>query len=284
MKLVVTKDAIREYIKEMITTPGVGWQTTGDLSTAPVGVSAIVDPSAALTNPDNPKFVPQNRKELQPAVSALIDDISDDDAANFYDKLKDSIEDLRNEDEDMIKKNKVEEVVRKTIRKMLSEMGPYRDTGMSYSGPMIGSGVKAGFEECEACEGEGILDDGTDCKACKGTGAIKSTGRKNKMMTDVGGASFDEIAKEMGYAGPPGARQAVDKALAKAQFTAAMDPDELQIVTLTAMSDYIDMLNKSGELTSADVQLMKDHPNIVGELDGFREFLDKYIKKSMKGA
>ena len=49
------------------------------------------------------------------------------------------------------------------------------------------------------------------------------------------------------------------------------------------MKDYIEYLKKSGELTSADVQLMQDHPNIVSGLDGFREFLDKYIKREMKG-
>ena len=103
------------------------------------------------------------------------------------------------------------------------------------------------------------------------------------MQTDVGGASFKQIAQEMGYASESGAKQAVEKAMTKVQFASSMDPDQLQIVVLTAMSDYIDFLNKSGELTPADVQLMKDHPNIVSELDGFREFLDKYMKRQMKG-
>jgi hypothetical protein len=102
------------------------------------------------------------------------------------------------------------------------------------------------------------------------------------MQTDVGGASFKQIAQELGYASESGAKQAAEKAMAKVKFAAGMDPDQLQIVVLTAMSDYIDFLNKSGELTPADVQLMKDHPNIVSELDGFREFLDKYVKREMK--
>jgi hypothetical protein len=106
--------------------------------------------------------------------------------------------------------------------------------------------------------------------------------RKNVMQTDVGGASFKQIAQELGYASESGAKQAAEKAMAKVKFAAGMDPDQLQIVVLTAMSDYIDFLNKSGELTPADVQLMKDHPNIVSELDGFREFLDKYVKREMK--
>jgi len=138
------------------------------------------------------------------------------------------------------------------------------------------------MEECEACEGEGILDDGTDCKACGGKGGIPTGSRKNTMMTDVGGSSFKEIAAEMGYASESGAKQAVEKALEKSRFVGAMDPDELQILALTAMNDYIDYLRKSGELTGADIELMKSHPTITAELDGFREFLDKYIKRQMK--
>jgi len=42
------------------------------------------------------------------------------------------------------------------------------------------------------------------------------------------------------------------------------------------------MLNKTGELTAADVQLMKDHPDIVRELDGFREYLHNTIRRAMK--
>ena len=61
-----------------------------------------------------------------------------------------------------------------------------------------------------------------------------------------------------------------------------MDPDDLQIVTLTAMNDYVEFLGSSGDLTPADVQLLKDHPGIVTELDGFRDYLRKYVNKEMR--
>jgi hypothetical protein len=283
MKIVVTKKAVREYIREMLETPGFGWETTGDTGNFPVEVSSVVDPSAPETDPGNPNFKPRNRMELRSVLATLVDEISDDDATNFYDTFR-GVVDKNKEEEDMKKDDKkVEEAVRLSIRKLLREMGPYRDTGMSYSGPMTGTAsAKEGFEECEACEGEGMLDDGTDCTVCKGKGMVPSKKRKNKMMTDVGGASFKEIAQEMGYASESGAKQAVEKALEKARFVMTAEPDEVQIITLTAMNDYINMLNKSGELTAADVQLMKDHPNIVAGLDGFREFLDKALKKAQK--
>lgn len=284
MKLFVNEKVVAGVVAEKVTTPSMGWQSAGELGTAPVSVSAVVDPSAAVTDPGNENFKPKNRAELKTALSAMVDGLSDDCASNIFDAMKDVIDDMAEEDKKMKDEKKVEETIRRAVRKMLREAaGAYKDTGMSYSGPMTGSGVRPGYEECEACEGEGIVAGGKDCKACKGTGAIKSTKRGYQMAdAESGEASFEEIAKELGYAGAPGARQAVQRALEKAKFTATMDPDELEILTLTAMNDYIQFLQKSGELTAADVQLMKDHPNIVSGLDGFREFLDGALKKARK--
>ena len=108
-------------------------------------------------------------------------------------------------------------------------------------------------------------------------------GRTRKNVTSKDGEAFAKMAAQLGYKDAPGARQAVQKALAKAQFMGSMDPDELEILVLNSMSSYIDKLNKTGELTPADVQLLRDHPDIVRELDGFRDYLDKDIRKARKG-
>lgn len=101
-------------------------------------------------------------------------------------------------------------------------------------------------------------------------------------MSDVGGASFEKIAQELEFS-VAGAKQAVDKALEKARYLAVdMDDDDLEILVLTGMNDYIQYLTKSGELSAADVQLMKDHPDVVRELDGFREFLHNHIRRARK--
>ena len=115
-------------------------------------------------------------------------------------------------------------------------------------------------------------------------------------------ASFEEIATELGFS-VAGAKQAVDKALLKAQWVAKLvdydNPhmsDDLDIIVLSAMSDYIKKLSKAAvpsdklsdpdnddePLTSADIQLMKDHPDIVEDMPGFREFLHTQIKKAMR--
>ena len=100
-------------------------------------------------------------------------------------------------------------------------------------------------------------------------------------MSDVGGKSFEDIANDLGFS-VAGAKQAVDKALDKARFLGDMDDEDLQILVLMAVNDYVKYLTKSGELSAADVQLMKDHPDIVRELDGFREFLHNYIRRARK--
>lgn len=281
MKVVVSRQALREYLREVMENPGFGWQATGDLSTSPVSVSAVVDPSAAATVPDDPKFRPQNRAELKAALSSMIDGISDDSAADVYLSMKDATEDAKDEEEAMKDdKKKVEEAVRAAVRKMLKEAGPYRDTGMSYSGPMIGSTAKPGFADCETCEGEGYLPDGNECEACRGTGEVKV--KKNVTMTDVGGATLPQIATAIGQKSHGKVQSMIDNALEKTRKIMAIDPDEFKVLTLTAMTEYIEALQKTGTLSAADVQLMSDHPNIVKELDGFREFLDKFLKKHWK--
>jgi hypothetical protein len=133
-------------------------------------------------------------------------------------------------------------------------------------------------------------------------------------MNDVSGASFETIAKELSSSlraeaeaelaaakasgdknamkaaqdkktgsSVAGAKRVADEALTKARFLAQLDDDDREIMVLTAMNDYIAMLRKSGELSAADVQLMKDHPNIVGDLDGFREFFHTVAKRAMRG-
>lgn len=112
----------------------------------------------------------------------------------------------------------------------------------------------------------------------------KKKHKKHNTMADVEGSSFEQIASELGFA-VSGAKQAVDKAMQKAQWLGAMHlerPDDIEITILTAMNDYVKFLAKTGELTPEDVQLLKDHPDIVRTLDGFREFLDKYVRRERK--
>lgn len=283
-KIVVSKDAVRQFIRETMMNPSVGWSSTTELSDSPATVSAVVDPSASLTDPGNPNYKPSNRKELRASLSSLVDDLSDDEAPDVFDTIKDALEKSKEED-DMKNDKKVEEAIRLAVRKMLSEaeLPPVKKIPMGvHGGEWMRAHEKRRKDLEKTLTGMNIDADAEEMTRADAPAAGRE--RKNVMQTDVGGASFKQIAQELGYASESGAKQAAEKAMAKVQFASSMDPDQLQIVVLTAMSDYIDFLNKSGELTPADVQLMKDHPNIVSELDGFREFLDKYIKREMKSS
>lgn len=246
------------------------------LDSQPIMPNAVVDPSASVTDPINPDFVPNDRQGLEVAFRQLTKDVPIDKVPSLYRALKDLIDDV-NEDaeEEFVDKtnkktvggekldDKVEETVRRQVRKMISEINPRFDS--SYSGIDYGLGSDD--------------DDDDDDLSSKPKRAFKTTAIGN--MNDVGGAEFDTIAKELGFS-VSGAKQAVDKALDKARWLAKVDPDERELIVLHAMNDYIALLQKTGELTDDDVKLMRAHPDVVRELDGFREFLHGKIKAARK--
>jgi len=204
----------------------------------------VVDPSAAVTDPlHSNTFTPQSKVELEVAFGNELKHVPVDLVPKIYDNLKSMIKNLTADQEEETMKDQNSKNIEETLRKRVRNM--LQEMGV-----------------------------GKSTKAYK-TSALGT-------MSDVEGASFEEIAKTLNFS-VAGAKQAVDKALEKARFIATqMEPEDLDILALSAMNDYIKMLNKSGELTSADVQLMKDHPDIVRELDGFREFLHNYIRKARK--
>lgn len=241
-KVIVTEAAVRAFVREAL--DGI------DI----VNVSDVVDPSAAVTNPMNPRYRPNSKVELGQALKAVADDIEEDQVPAVYDAVKVAISQDHDQEETgdvkMIKQDASqvdEQKVRAEVIRLIEA-----------------SARKADLADIVADEDE------ADAKV-----------RKANTVADVDGATFQEIATELGFA-VSGAKRAVDWALKKAHFVAFMDQDELEILTLTTMSEYIDYLVSSGDVTAADVQLMKDHPEIVRDLDGFREYLDKAIRKVRK--
>lgn len=276
----------------------------------PVRVNPVVDPSAAETDPSNSNFIPQNKTELLSALRLMCDVEDDANVPVVYITIKDALEKEQGEE---MKKNQSESTIRAAIRKMLSEISaaekrqmaadklwselPNVDPAKYPPVTKVPTGVssKAGtpaeqrakFEKNKAQLQKTFSTMKTSDLEDDSVGGVDDgpKGRKNVMMTDVGGSSFKEIAKELGFAAESGAKQAVEKALDKAKFVTKMDlfdPDTLEILVLQSMSDYIDVLSSSGELSPEEVKLLKDHPSLVRELDGFREFLDKDLRKAKK--
>lgn len=261
-----------------------------------VNVNPVVDPSAMLTDPNNLNYKPHSKQELQVALNTLISDLSDEEnISNIYDNIKNALE-VHDHDKEkkkqMEKKSKnVEETIRLVIRKMLNEVTIDDKNNSKF--PLVKK-IPAGVHGAEYLRNyeksksglrntfKGMRDDDDAADMIKSNMPAAGRDRKNTMMGDVTGSSFKEIAAELGFAAESGAKQAVDKALQKAQFVGKLDVNTLEILTLKSMNDYINKLSGSGELSAADVQLLKDHPDIVRELNGFREFLSTSLKHAAK--
>lgn len=273
-RILITESSLRELLREMMD------------SSSPVSVNPVVDPQAAETDPSNQNFSPDNKIELMSALRMLVNSVDDEQANDVYVAIKDAID----EKEDEMKKQNVEETIRTAIRKMLLEANDDDDSGLppvkKIPAGVHGSEFMQKFEKSKkGLQRTFASMRDEDEEYVPADQPAAGRGRKNVMMSDVSGASFKDIAKEMGFAAESGAKQAVEKALAKAKFVMKMDlmdPEELEIVVLQSMKDYIDVLQNTGELDSSEVKLLKDNPGIVRELDGFREFLDKSLRKVRK--
>jgi hypothetical protein len=87
---------------------------------APIDPSAVVDPSASMSDPDNDNFVPASKDELKIAVQAMLSDIDDLEIPVTYKLMKNTIKKMR-EDQNMKKMNTVDEtLIRRMIRKVLN--------------------------------------------------------------------------------------------------------------------------------------------------------------------
>lgn len=91
------------------------------------------------------------------------------------------------------------------------------------------------------------------------------------------------IASEMGIS-TSGATRLKTTGLAKLAHMAKMDHEDVLDYMFDKVNDYVKYLDRSGELTPEEVSTLKRHPDIVIDLDGFREFLHKYIRKDVKAA
>ncbi len=90
-----------------------------------VKVNPVVDPSAAVTDPSNPDYKPNTKQELQVALTAMIDNMSDDVVPSLFDSIKNAMqaqEDDKGKDQ-MAKSNaKIEETIRLAIRSLLENV------------------------------------------------------------------------------------------------------------------------------------------------------------------
>lgn len=257
------------------------------LGPAMINVNPVVDPSAAMTDPTNQNFSPGSKQELMVALQAMVDQIPDTGVSDFYEHVKDNPK-KDEEDKKMQRrsKSKVEESIRLAIRKMLAEANP-SDPSLPVSNPLgikptvygMGiSGRKPGSRggpptptqraELEKELNRAFLED-EETKSSK----------KNLMMTDVGGVGLAELAKEFGFKNPNGVLQWINKTLAKLRIRME-NPEQLRVLTLEALQEYIEELAEASEMPEEEKQLMKDNPDIVEDLESFKIYLKKKLAKA----
>lgn len=312
MKTTISKKAVRELVKSLFESTSATTPTTPTTSSSslqddsnPIEPNDVIDPLESITNPDNKDFKPRNKSELQVAIKAITKNIEDTDSPKVYEKIVDAVN--SDKGKTSMKKStsssQIENHIRSIVRKHINEEMVKSGKKPKMNGPIIGDlppvkkipyGVHGGEynarleknkKDLQTTLKKGNFDISVSGEDEDDFGAeSKPKGRKFNTMTDVSGTGFADIAKELGFS-VAGAKQAVDKALLKSQWVAQMsldNPDDLEIIVLSSMNDYIKMLAKTGELSPDDIKLMKSNPEIVRELDGFREFLDKALRKARK--
>lgn len=281
MNIFVSKQALQQFVSEAL--DGNALALLGNENY--IKVNNVVDQSASLTDPSNKNQIPQNKVELKVVLNKMLDSSQVQNLPDIYKSIKDIINNV--EDENKMNKN-IKESLRTIVKKAMNEAPlppvrkiPFGVHGDEYSRSIAASkaSLRKTMKADDIVEPEDSYDDE---KVAKPIRKVKSTSLGS--MTDVQGASFEDIAKELNFS-VAGAKQAVDKALEKARWLASeMDEDELEILVLRTMDDYINTLAETGELSDADIRLMKDHPSIVRELDGFREYLSSAIRRERKAS
>lgn len=232
-----------------------------------MNVNPSVDPQTKATGlgiPINPHFVPSNSVELMVGLKSLLKDAESIDIPNIYNVIKAAIEDFENKNSkhregsnNMSAEKQVEENLRRLIRKMIAE-GPKKEEDSDWAT----ADEKEGFTEIEP--------------------ELPELAPSNDEEIGSREMNFAEIAKELGFNSARGAQGVVDTVISKMRFLLSIPPEAREFLVLVALDDYIEYLKSSGEVTDEDEQLLRSHPELVQELDGFREHMAKFIRKGMK--
>lgn len=294
MKNVIVKEqAIRQMIREaMFSNCDV---ESDDVYDSPVAVSDVVDPSAVVTDPDNPNFIPQNKLELQMSLSTLVSNIPDDKLGDVYSVVKDAVESASSmqdvkEKPEMKKDTKVEALVRAHVRKMLREAAGGHAEGPSSGGLGDVIGSARGKIPCEKCDGIGTdSETGSECKACDGSGEVEAS-KKYDTVKDVGGATLQQVATSIGQKSAGKINDMIDSAMDKVRDRVQYLPNEtinkIYSTVMKAYDDYVQELIGTGELTPADIQFLVDHPDAAYEefegLADFRADIDSIVDAETK--
>ena len=280
-----------------------------------VKVNPVVDPSAAVTDPSNFDYKPNTKQELRVALVRIIDDLSDDRVSDVYDSFNDILQKQKVDKgtKQMDKSNKkIEESIRRTIRALLERIELPTAIKEYYAkdpatGEMIWKGSDPAPKLSPSANIKKLnLGDRSTIVGAKAPDVNNLRNRLNKLrdedLTDVdpeaprtgrqrrnksGETELKNIAAELGFKNPNGALQFINRVLEKfkSRFN---DFDKVLIASLEIMKEYIDELSapyKSNSkmmdplITPQDAELMRQHPEMIKDLETFRIYLNKKLRE-----
>ena len=303
-KVLITELCFRELIRELMN------------SNTPIVPNPIVDPQAAETDPSNQNFIPSDKSELMSALRALINPIDNERAPNIYIVIKDVIEKEEAEMNDAKIEESLKRIIRKILQETLSNTTLSKRTLSEYfvkdpkTGEMIwqGSGPSPKLSSAATIQNFEPADRGipqgpdtpagrSQKKAFKKMNFAEFDApldsdkpeagrtRRNKMGDSDG---LKKMAAELGFANPNGALQFMNRALEKFKFNFS-NFDAISVATLEIMKEYIDEwaspYKQNSRMTTGpiispqDAQLLKQHPEMIKDLETFRVYLNKKLKK-----
>lgn len=280
-----------------------------------VKVNPVVDPSAAVTDPSNFDYKPNTKQELCVALVSMIDDLSDDRVSDTYDSFKNALQKQKVDKgtKQMDKSNKkIEESIRRTIRALLGKIELPIAIKEYYAkdpatGEMTWKGSGPAPKLSPSADIKKLnLGDRSTIVGAKAPDVNSLRNRLNKLrdedLTDVdpeaprtgrqrrnksGETELKNIAAELGFKNPNGALQFINRVLEK--FNSRFDDfDKVLIASLEIMKEYIDELSapyKSNSkmmdplITPQDAELMRQHPEMIKDLETFRVYLNKKLRE-----
>jgi len=290
-KVTVTEDALREMVKEALENKDLGTFAGAD---EPVNVNPEVDPSAAVTNPVNPSFTPQNKVEFGVAVRDMVKNLPDEKMPSLFKGVKDVVDKDKEKEEAKLEKDMepkkskgVEESLRRTIRRILGEAlpGEKKDDEQVVDEPEVEPvSATAEPEPVDPLDDDEESEWDPDAEADEDERMERIQNAADSVDADgPEPMTFKQMDQELGTGGIHNARQEFNRAILKARWLASQPAKKREELISAVKDDYIRMLAGSGELSPADIQLLHDHPDIVTGLDGFRDFLHTYIKRFARG-
>lgn len=254
----VSKRALREAIRSMFDSRVV-IETMGTIPTK----SAIKPDESTETQVDPTDSDVRDRESFDSAVEQLTKDVPNDELLGVLDRIKVAIA-SSDEEKPMIarsvKAKRIEEAVRMKVRSIIKEM---------WSTPGLADMMTS--DEAE---------DETDADVKR-----EPKKRRHISVVDVEGMPLKDVATEID-ASVAGVRRIEMLAMQKLKFLmGTLEDEDRQELEDNAVYAYIDALGETGAITGEDVEFMRENSDMVKELEGWRNFYNKYvIPSAMKKA